>query len=165
MVDSASSGPVPLRSHMGCAGMPQFPSKTGRTTFSKRFLHADLHRSMPKSKSFTHTGRWHLIHRYQRLGVKYILKISHLLVHTGHAKVTNLKKPNLCCYFCLFPNSRHFFGITCRNCYRAHKCHKGPAKPWQVTFPQPWEQALKTFTVMVQTQKQVKIVLLVSTLD
>lgn len=163
-VDSASSGPGPLRSHTACAGMPQFPSKTGRTTFSECFLHANLQRSMSKSKSFIHTVRWHLMYRYQRLGVTCILKISYLLVHTGnlHAEVTSLKKPNLCC---LFPNSRHLFGITCRNYYRADKCHKGPAKPWQLTFPQPWEQVLRTFTMMVQTQKKVKIVLLVSTLD
>lgn len=69
VVDSASSGPVTLTSYMGSAGMPQFPSKIGKTTFSKCFLPADLHRSMSKSKSFTHSGSWHPTCRHQRLGV------------------------------------------------------------------------------------------------
>lgn len=100
----AFSGTVPPRSHAGSGTlqpMLQPPSMTGRTTFSKCFWHViayvDLHRSTPKCKSFTHTDRWHLMCRCQRLGVTYVLKIPHLQVHTGclHAHVPNLKKPNL----------------------------------------------------------------------
>lgn len=43
--------------------------------------------------------------------------------------------------FLLVPRQQTFLGITSRNHDRACKFHKGPAKPWQVTFPQPWEQA------------------------
>lgn len=43
--------------------------------------------------------------------------------------------------FLSLPRQQTLLGITSRNCYRACKCHKGPAKPWQVTLPQPWEQA------------------------
>lgn len=92
---------------MGRAGMPQFPRQEGQHFQNVSCM---LIGTGPCLKANPlHTLAAGILHADTK-GWVNILKISHLLVLTGHlhAEVANLKKPNLCCHFCLCPNSRHF---------------------------------------------------------